>query len=95
MADFKALGVAIDPDALAPRPKDEAFIVARDNWKTVKAFLRLETQWRVAGIGAELVWLGLDYGAGFAALGKTFRRRLDDIRIMEHAALDVLNAGES
>ena len=66
-----------------------------DNWPAVTVFLALATQWRVLlGMGG-LVWLGLDY----AAVDVVMRRlavpegAFADIRIMEAAALPILNGG--
>lgn len=92
VADFKALGVIVTPQA--GTEEQEAFQVWRCNWKSLIAFLTLETQWRVAGTPAGLVWLGLDYTAARAILGKRFRKRLADLRIMEGEALPILNAGD-
>lgn len=62
------------------------------------AFLACETQWRVVSAGMGAVWLGLDY-AGVAAWLRLKRfglkragELMDDLIIMERAALPVLNA---
>lgn len=87
--DFQAFGVKT-------RQRDEdVFEVWQVNWKSVVSFLQLDTQWRVAGTPAGLIWIGLDYTAAGAALGrKRLRRRLDDLRVMEAEALSMLNAGD-
>ena len=78
------------------RTKEEAFDVWRVNWKTVTSFVTLETQWRVVAGNSGLIWLGLDYGAAAAAFRsrnfQAWQRLLSELRIMEHAALEVLNA---
>ena len=69
-----------------------------DNADSVGAFIACETQWRVAGVGMGAVWLGLDYAAVAAWLRvKRFglsraAALMDDLIIMERAALPVLNA---
>lgn len=93
-SDFKELGVNVAPEAIAS--KEEAFDVWRVNWKTVISFVTLETQWRVVSGHAGLTWLGLDYAAAAAVFqGRSHRvwqRLLSELRIMEHAALEILNA---
>jgi len=85
--------VRVDPSAI--ETEEKAFEVWRVNWKTVTSFVTLETQWRVVGTPAGLTWLGLDYAAAAAAFrGRSVRcwqRLLSELRIMEHAALEVLN----
>ena len=104
LADFEALGVHIGPDAggtdggASGEPDgigEEAFGVWAINWQAVTGFLTLETQWRVAGTPAGLCWLGIDHTAAAAVLRGRSRRRfralLADLRIMEAAALPILN----
>lgn len=91
--EFLALGVSVAPAA----PEEEAFEeVAECNWQSLLAFLACDTQWRVGvGFGA-MVWIGLDY----SACDVVFRRRgfadplFEDLRVMEEAALPVLNSGD-
>nr|WP_267967780.1 MULTISPECIES: DUF1799 domain-containing protein [Rhizobium/Agrobacterium group] len=61
------------------------------------AFLACDTQWRVVGVGlGGMIWIGLDY----TACDVVFRRGRyadpvwDDLRVMEEAALPVLNSGD-
>lgn len=92
-ADFSLLGVRVAPDLIVET--GEAFEVWRVNWKAVTSFLTVETQWRVAAGAAGLTWLGLDYTAAAAALrgrsDRAWKRLLSELRIMEVAALEVLN----
>lgn len=61
-----------------------------ENWATVKAFLALETQWRVVAGRA----IGLDYAAIPATLGLLDIKKRDrksvfnGLRIMERSVLD-------
>ncbi|MBO0346045.1 DUF1799 domain-containing protein [Roseibium sp. CAU 1637] len=91
-SDFEALGVAV-PAAEISEP--EAFDVWRCNWRSVTAFLSLETQWRVAAGPAGFAFLGLDYTAAKSAFSGRSRRAwqnlLADLQIMERAALPILN----
>ncbi|WP_440410617.1 DUF1799 domain-containing protein [Neorhizobium petrolearium] len=82
---------------LAAAPKtDDAMEIMPANWDSLMAFLECQTQWRVAAGTAGLVWLGLDYLAcklildSVSADGKAFA----DLRIMEAAALPVLNEAD-
>jgi len=83
--------VTVEPEQIETSAEIEVWDV---NWPIVVAFLDVTTQWRaIAGLGGVL-WLGLDY----VALDVVLRRRgdLGDelfelIRIMEQAALPVLN----
>ncbi|WFE92307.1 DUF1799 domain-containing protein [Roseibium porphyridii] len=96
-ADFAALGVSVAPDAVTQAV--DVFEVWRVNWKAVTSFLTVETQWRVLASPAGLIWLGLDYTAAAATLrgrsDRLWRHLLSELRIMEHAALDVLNAEQA
>lgn len=95
IADFKVLGVEdFPPEWQTEELVEEGFDVWKANWKSVVAFLKLETQWRVAGTAGGLVWLGLDYAAAHAVLGKSFRRLLPDLRVMEVEACAIMNAGD-
>lgn len=91
-SDFGALGVVV-PTAEIEEP--EVFEVWRCNWRSVTAFLSLETQWRVVSGPAGLAFLGLDYTAARAAFCGRSRRAwqslLADLQIMEREALPILN----
>ena len=96
LADFRALGVDIKADAFdETQDEQEAFEVWAINWKAVTGFVTIETQWRVTGTPVGLCWLGIDYTAAAAALRgrsrRKFRALLADLRIMEAAALPILN----
>ena len=62
-----------------------------ENWDTVEMFLRLQTQWRI-GMGGPI---GLDYSAVEWLLRlyevKDQRALLEDLQIMEGAALAAMN----
>ena len=96
LADFQALGVTIEPGTFDQvQGQEEAFEVWAINWQAVTGFLTIETQWRVTGTPVGLCWLGIDYTAAAAALRgrsqRRFQRLLADLRIMEAAALPILN----
>lgn len=80
-----------------PREPDEAVKIMPTNWPSFLAFLDCSTQWRVASGFGGLAWLGLDYTAcrqvldDIAAPAGAFA----DIRIMERAALPILNEVDS
>lgn len=85
----KAFGVIL-PAELTRQPSRD-FLVLAENWPTVMMFERMETQWRAGPGGA----IGLDYsvllgdGGLFSLYGVRHRRAmLDDLRIMEVAALN-------
>lgn len=83
---------------LAVEEQDDSFLaVAACNWQSLMAFLDCDTQWRVAGVGmAGMLWIGLDY----TACDIVFRRKgypdpvFQDLRVMEEAALPILNSGD-
>ncbi|MCV0424670.1 MAG: DUF1799 domain-containing protein [Roseibium sp.] len=93
-ADFANLGVKVAPEIIEQEP--DTFEVWRVNWKAVRSFLKISTQWQVVAGASGFVWIGLDYAAAAAALrgrsDRAWRILLAELRIMEHAALDVLNA---
>jgi ABC-type thiamine transport system substrate-binding protein len=69
--------------------------VWEENWPVVEMFLRVQTQWRATMGGV----LGLDYGA-VAWLFKMYavedpRPLLEDLQIMEAAAMLVINSRSS
>ncbi len=63
-----------------------------ENWQAFDVFETVRTQWRVGFGGAT----GLDYSAVYPLLDrfaddpKDWRRLLDDVRVMEAAALDAM-----
>jgi len=75
-----------------PEAEPEAdFQVWEENWPAVEMFLRCQTQWRTSMAGL----LGLDYGA-VAWLLRLYevenqRAVLEDLQVMEAAAMSVLN----
>lgn len=70
------------------------FEVWPDNWRTVRVFSGLSTQWRLAPMGG---FSGLDYAAVEAALRiwraprRRWRALFADIQIMEAAVVDYFN----
>lgn len=73
-------------------------MVLEENWPTVMLFLSLQTQWRIdiAPMSGEQAWRGLRYSAVQAALQMMGLRRdakalFDGVRLMESAALPILN----
>ena len=90
----------IDTDAAAlgivmPEQPSENFEVWEENWPVVEMFMRVQTQWRTTMNGV----LGLDY----AALAWLFmmyevqdqRALLEDLQIMEAAAMLTINSRSS
>ena len=83
------------PEAIAEiqnRKQSKAFEVLEENWPTLELFLRCQTQWRTTMNGV----LGLDYVA-VAWLFRLYavkdkRAMLEDLQIMEAAAMATLNA---
>lgn len=84
-ADAAAFGIAL------PEQPVEAFEVWEENWPALEMFLRVQTQWRTSMGGL----LGLDYGA-VAWLLKLYevedqRSMLEDLQVMEAAAMAIIN----
>lgn len=78
-----------------PEQPREDFELLEENWAVVEMFLRCQTQWRTTMSGV----LGLDYGA-VAWLFKMYavedpRALLEDLQIMEAAAMMVINSRSS
>ncbi len=85
-ADAAAFGIAL------PEQPANDFEVLEENWPVVEMFLRCQTQWRTTMSGI----LGLDYAA-VAWLLKLYevedpRALLEDLQIMEAAAMMALNS---
>jgi len=92
-----------DDDRPPPQPspggrgggREEDFLILPENWDSVQVFLALNTSWRIDGFNG--IYLGLDRPAiestlrlmGIAA--ERHREILEDLRIMESAALGDLN----
>lgn len=88
------MGVAVPDDAV--EGEDEDVVAVWDiNWRSLLAFLALETQWRVAAGFAGLLWLGIDYAAAAPIIrrrnARSGRRLLADLRVMEREALTVFH----
>jgi len=86
------MGIAL-PDL--PAAPDEDFCVWLENWPTVEMFLRVQTQWRTSMGGV----IGLDYAA-VAWVLKLYgiedqRSLLEDLQVMEAAAMRVMNKQEA
>ncbi len=82
-------GVAFDK----PEPKD--FEVLPENWAAVQLFLRCQTQWRTTAAGV----CGLDYSAVQWVFRlyevENPRELLEDLQVMEAAAIEILNKQDS
>jgi len=93
--EFAAFGLKIEAD---DDGGDEDFDpVAACNWDSLLAFLACDTQWRVVGVGlGGMIWIGLDYVACDVVFrrGKYADHVWDDLRVMEEAALPILNSGD-
>ena len=84
--DAAALGIM-----LPEQPPDEDFGIWQENWHVVEMFLRVQTQWRTTMSGV----IGLDYAA-VRWLFKLYevdepRSLLEDLQVMEAAAMSVIN----
>ena len=78
-----------------PQAPDEDFEIWPENWPAVEMFLRCQTQWRTTMNGV----LGLDYGA-VAWVLKLYevedqRSMLQDLQVMEAAAMVTINTRSS
>ena len=85
MADAKAFGLVL------PEAKEQHFEVWEENWPAVEMFLRCQTQWRTTMSGV----CGLDYTA-VQWLFRLYEVKdppavLEDLQIMEAAAMKILN----
>lgn len=71
------------------------FEVWEENWPAVEMFVRAQTQWRTSMSGL----IGLDYGAVAWLLRlyavKNPRALLEDLQVMEAAALSIINERSS
>lgn len=86
------MGIAL-PDL--PAAPDEDFDVWPENWPIIEMFLRVQTQWRTSMGGV----IGLDYAA-VAWVLKLYgiedqRSLLEDLQVMEAAAMRVMNKQEA
>lgn len=67
-----------------------------ENWTSLTAWLSIDTQWRVVGTMRQLIYIGLDYTAVKTVLdAEGYGPEIfADIRIMEGAALPLLNEAD-
>ena len=77
---------------LQNRKQSKVFEVWEENWQVVEMFLRVQTQWRSTMSGV----LGLDYAA-VQWLFKLYevddqRTLLEDLQVMEAAAMSAINS---
>lgn len=86
-------GITLPQDSFEEESKD--FVVWEENWDSVLMFMRMQTQWQVAGMGGYtglrydvLEWLCRLYHV------KDERQLLEDIQVMERAALSELNKSD-
>ena len=74
-----------------PQSPSQDFEVLPENWSAVEMFLRLQTQWRTTMSGV----VGLDYSAAQWLFRlyevKDQRELLEDLQIMEVAAMQAIN----
>jgi hypothetical protein len=81
--------------ALPDQPRTDDFEVWEENWPVVEMFLRCQTQWRTTMSRV----LGLDYGALkwlFSLYSVEDQRALlEDLQVMEGAAMMALNNREA
>lgn len=80
---------------LPEQPRTDDFEVWEENWPVLEMFLRCQTQWRTTMSGV----LGLDYGA-VAWVLKLYevedqRALLEDLQVMEAAAMATINSRSS
>lgn len=80
---------------LVPAEQDQLEVL-EPNLLSVAAFLECRTQWRVVSGLAGVAWIGLDYPAVKLVLDDLGcpQNVFADIRMMEAAALEVLNSPE-
>ena len=77
---------------LPEQPRTDDFEVWEENWPVLEMFLRCQTQWRTTMSGV----LGLDYAA-VAWVLKLYevedqRSMLEDLQVMEAAAMVTINS---
>ena len=80
---------------LPEQDRSDDFEVWEENWPVLEMFLRCQTQWRTTMSGV----LGLDYGA-VAWVLKLYevedqRSMLEDLQVMEAAAMATINSRSS
>ena len=80
---------------LPEQPRTDDFEVWEENWPVLEMFLRCQTQWRTTMSGV----LGLDYAA-VAWVLKLYevedqRALLEDLQVMEAAAMVTINTRSS
>ncbi len=83
---------------MSPEEEDEHLVdIMPSAWTSLSAFLACQTQWRVAVGMSAMLWLGLDYTAVKLVLDDMDAPRgtFADLRLMEAAALPVLNEAAS
>jgi hypothetical protein len=96
---LEAFGAPADLfDRIQSQDEEQDFEIERENWDTLLVFLALQTQWRreIPAMSGQMIWHGLDYPAMESTLRmmghwKKAGEIFDGLRIMESAALPILN----
>ncbi len=103
VAQLKALGAPqevvgeAEATAAAANADDNDFHVFEENWLAVTSFCTLATQWKLLLGAADVLYVGLDYGAVETVFrleqvpAGEWRSLFQDLRVMERAALPLLN----
>lgn len=83
--------------ARAAAKVDDDFRVFEENWQAVGIFSVMATQWKLVAGAADVLYMGLDYGSIEPVLrlegvpAADWRQVFQDLRVMERAALPLLN----
>lgn len=83
--------------AAASVPDAVDFLVFEENWDAVRVFCSLSTQWNLLAGAADVLHVGLNYGAVEVVLrfeevpAEGWREVFQALRVMERAALPLLN----
>lgn len=100
---LKALDAPADVIAMAEETArasvavDDDFLVFEENWQAVGIFSAMATQWKLIAGAADVLYMGLEYQAIEPVLrlegvpATDWRQVFQDLRVMERAALPLLN----
>lgn len=87
--DFRILGFEIEPDQ--PGTSEEDVLgIWQENWPSVQAFLRCQTQWHGVSNLAGIIWTGINYASLETVMQrlKSPEHVFDDVQHMEAKALE-------
>ena len=92
---IEAVRAGIEQDDASDEEQGDTFEVYPQNWSSVLFFSQVGTQWNAIGGMERTHWIGLNYAGVETQMTQDRKKRAKlwaELRVMERAALEVLNS---